>query len=193
MANANGKKFGLTALSPIKPGHCEELRFRLRAMDSKPYGSPLSGVNTIHMARLAIINTLAFEGIPAKRDLLKSSYLLFMCDFDGATIDSLVAAMVANIPATINEIWGHCIAYPGLTSRDQLTAYFERCQLETNLFLADRPGDEVETILRGLLYKREFAKFVATHQNNGLAFTKADFLNWWQTLSGLPTPKPGSM
>ena len=193
MANANGKKFGLTALSPIKPGHCEELRIRLRAMDSKPYGSPLSGVNTVHMARLAIINTLAFEGIPAKRDLLKSSYLLFMCDFDGVTVDSLVAAMVANISGTIDEIWGLCIAYPGLTSRDQLTAYFERCQLETNLFLADRPDDEVETILRGLLYKREFAKFIARRQNGGQAITKTDFLDWWQELSGLPTPQPGSM
>jgi hypothetical protein len=193
MANANGKKFGLTALFPIKPGHGAKLRLTLRAMDSEPYGSPLSAVSIVHMARLAIINTLAFEGIPAKRDQLKSNYLLFMCDFDGATIDSLVAAMVTNIPTTINEIWGHCIAYPSLTSRDQLTAYFERCQLDTNLFLADRPGDEVETILRGLLYKREFAKFVATHQNKGLAITNTDFLNWWQTLSGRPTPKPGSM
>jgi hypothetical protein len=193
MANANGKKFGLTALFPIKAVGCGPLRVALRAMNSKPYGSPLSDVNIIHMARFAIINTLAFEGIPAKRDLLQSNYLLFMCDFDGTTLESLVTAMVSNIPDTMNEIWGHCIAYPGLTSRDQLTAYFERCQLETNLFLADRPDDEVDAILRGLLYKREFAKFVAACQNSGHAVTQIDFITWWQSLRSLATPKPGSM
>jgi hypothetical protein len=193
MANVNYKKFGLTALSPIKPGYCAQLRLTLRAMDSTPYGSPFSDVGIVHMARLAIIDTLPFEGIPAKHDSLKSSYLLFMCDFDGPTIDSLVAAMVDKIPSTINDIWGHCIAYPGLRSRDKLTAYFEQCQLETNLFLADRPADKVETILRGLLYKRKFAKFVAIRQNKGRAITKANFLRWWKTLSDLSTPEPGSM
>lgn len=193
MANVNGKKFGLTALFPIKPGHAADLRKTLRVMDQKPYGSPLSGVNNIHMARFAIIETLAFEGIPAEHDELRSSYLLFMCDFDGPTVDSLVDAMLTSIPSEVHDIWGHCVSYPGNQHKDPLTAYFEKCQLKTNLFLADRPDDEVQTILRALLYKREFATFLVNSQNAGPAVTQAAFLAWWQNLSALPTPQSGSM
>jgi hypothetical protein len=194
MANVKGKKFGLTSLFPIRPGgHTSELRDYLRRMASEPYGSPLSGVKNIHMARFAIINDLVFEGVPAKRDLLKSNYLLFMCDFDGATVDALVAVMLGSICQTVHEIWCHCVGYPGHAHRDHLTAYFEQCQLDTTLFLTDRPDDDVEAILRALMWKREFANFVERCQNSGNPATKAGFLALMEELARQPIPMPGSM
>ncbi len=194
MANINGGKYALTTLFPIKPGeHYAELKEFLRSMDADAYGSPLSKVGRVHMARLAIIDDFIYQGVPAKRDRLKSRYLLFMCDFDGESVEDLVGAMVTQIGPTVHDIWQHCVAYPGSASRDRLIAYFEQCQIKTDLFLADRPNDEVATILRALMCKREFASFVATNQGLPRAGLQQRFLAMWQQLGANSTPHPGSM
>jgi hypothetical protein len=193
MANANGKKLGLTCLFPILEGeHAAQLRKTLRALDRDPFGSPLSKVGIIHMARFVIIEDLAYQGLPAKRDTLMSRYLLFLCDFDGTSADAVVAGMTAQIGDVVDEIWSHCVAYPGRASRDRLTAYFEQCQLETNLLLVDRPNDELQTILRALMCKREFARFVENYQASP-GDPKASFQAMWAALQSQPTPMPGSL
>jgi hypothetical protein len=65
-------------------------------MDGDRYGSPLSKVPLIHMARFAIIDDLPYQGVPYNRDDLLSDYMLFVCDFDGTNVDTLVAAMLAS-------------------------------------------------------------------------------------------------
>jgi hypothetical protein len=197
MANQNGKKYGFTALFPIKRGdHTAELRSHLRRLDCNFYGSPLSEVRAIHMARFAIIDRLAYQGLPAKADSLASSYLLFLCDFDGESPDTLVKGLLAAIPAQVEEIWKHCVAFPGIGLRDPLAAYFERCQIETNLFLADRPQDTVDDILKSLLYKKKITEFMLWLQQEA-APTPADLK---QRLTAMrasieerPTPHPGSL
>ena len=175
MANQNGKKYGFTALFPILAGeHSAQLRAYLRTLDANQYGSPLSEVAAIHMARLVVINRLAYQGWPAKRDSLKSSYLLFLCEFDGDSPEALARELANRTPANVTEIWGHCAGFPGIQSLDLLGAYFERCQQETNLFLVDRPDDTVEDILRSLKYKLAFA----------------DLVRWWQQCS---PPQPSQL
>ena len=71
MANQNGKKYGFTGLFPIRKGaDVAALREHLRKLDGKPNGSPLSEVRAIHMARFVVIDSLAYQGVPAKRDTL---------------------------------------------------------------------------------------------------------------------------
>jgi hypothetical protein len=196
MANTNGDKYALTALFPIRGGeenHYEQLRLYLRGLDSDPLGSPLSRVGIVHMARFAIIDNLIYQGLPAKRDRLKSRYLLFMCDFDGASLDPLVGAMSSQMGDVVDAIWQHCVAYPGRTKRDLLIAYFERCQLTTTLFFCDQPKAELSRILRGLMAKREFAKFVEDNQRLPRTGLKQRFEAMWKDLCDRPTPKPGSM
>jgi hypothetical protein len=195
MGNTNGKKFGFTSLFPIQDGeHYVLLRKYLRSLDtSNVYGSPLSNVPIIHMARFAITEDLPFQGVPAKRDTLMSRYLLFMCDFDGTTVDALVREMNARIGEVMDAIWSHCRAYPGRESQDRLAAYFEQCQLKTNLFLADRPDDEVRVILRALMYKREFIEFLRNYQLGRFSNPQLEFQRMWQALANRPTPVPGSM
>jgi hypothetical protein len=165
MANQNGKKYGLTALFPIKPGeHAARLRTELRSWDAHPRGSPLSHVPVIHMARFVIIDRLAYQGLPAERDALRSAYLLFMCDFDGEEIAGLVRELLATIPTQVAAILTHCKAFPGIQSVDGLSAYFERCQLKTDLFLADQPKASVEQILRSLYCRRKFAQLLLWYQ-----------------------------
>ena len=133
------------------------------------------------MARFAIINDLPYQGVPNNRDDLLSDYMLFVCDFDGMNVDTLVAAMIdANRRRGGGSIWQHCVAYPGLGSKDALTAYFERCQLRTNLFLADRPDDAVADILHALVCKREFTNFVKDYQARSVGEKKAGFEAMWE-------------
>jgi hypothetical protein len=197
MANQNCNTYGFTALFPIKPGgHAADLRSHLRSLDGHRYGSPLSEVSIIHMARFVIIDQLAYQGVPAKRDTLKSAYLLFMCEFDGDSPDVLARQLIKNIAADVREIWVHCLAFPGTESPDHLAAYFERCQLETTLFLADRPADNVETVLKALKYRKELADLVLWLQQQPTIIPsrlKARLRELQVRIEQPPPPQPGEL
>jgi len=197
MANQNGAKYGFTGLFPVANGKSDELRFFLRSLDDTrtyPRGSPFSHVPIVHMARLFIIDRLAYQGTPAKLDTLKSDYLVFACDFDGESVDVLIRIMVAAIPAELAAIWGKCRGYPGLNGNDQLSQYFERCQLDTNLFLADQPFASVDFILKGLMCRRRLGEFVKLAQRRPRkpAVLKRGFRLLWRKLER-DNPLPGSL
>lgn len=169
MSNKNGRKYGFTALFPIKGGmHSADLRCYLRSLaDPRKYprGSPLAVIDLIHLARFVVIDHLPFQGVPAKYDHLRSSYLLFACDFDGDSSDEIVVSMIRNTPTTMDEIWDHCVGYPSIstTATERLTSYFRQYQLQTSLFLADQPHARVPEILQALDLKRRFFDFVRDH------------------------------
>jgi hypothetical protein len=198
MANQNGAKYGFTGLFPIKTdGHAAELRTLLRSLDDTrryPRGSPLSAVPIVHMARFAIIDRLAYQRFPAKIDNLKSQYLLFLCDFDGRSIDALIQAMVRNIPTELAAIWENCVLFPGIGSCDRLAAYFERCQLTTNLFLADQPEASVDDILLALTYRRRLGEFIRAVQRRprGPTVLQRGFKRMWRRLQK-DTPLAGDL
>jgi hypothetical protein len=197
MANQNGAKYGFTGLFPIVRGQSADLRSFLRSLDDKkdyPRGSPLSDVSIVHMARFVIIDRLAYQGAPAKVDTLDSHYLLFVCDFDGGSVDALIQAMVQNIPQQLIAIWGHCVRFPGIRSCDRLAAYFEQCQLTTNLLLADQADASVDEILMGLMCRRRLGEFIRQVQSKPLnpAALKRDFKQMWQDLQN-EKPRPGEL
>ncbi|MDE5455805.1 hypothetical protein GWE18_23795 [Bradyrhizobium sp. CSA112] len=197
MANQNGEKYGFTGLFPIKVGQTAELRTFLRTLDHSikyPRGSPLSEVSIVHMARFVVIDRLAYQGTPAKVDTLKSAYLLFACDFDGFSIDALIRAMVKYIPFELEIIWQHCRGFPGIESCDDLAAYFEQCQITTNLLLADQPDASLNDILKGLLYRRRLAQFIRHVQDTqpSPAELQADFERMWQSLQEV-RPRAGEL
>ena len=184
MANQNGGKYGFTGLFPIKPEHTAALRTFLRTLDDNPRGSPLSEVPVVHMARFVVIDRLTYQGIPAKVDTLKSTYLLFACDFDGSSIDVLIRKMIEHIPDQLKAIWNHCRGFPGIESRDALSVYFEQCEVGTNLLLVDQPDATVNEILLGLMYRRGLGEFIRHVQEKQPtpAELKEDFATLWQRL-----------
>jgi hypothetical protein len=197
VANQNGEKYGFTGLFPIASNRSDDLRAFLRTLDdirTYPRGSPFSNVPIIHMARLFIVDRLAYQGTPAKFDELKSDYLVFMCEFDGGSVDPLVQALVGNIPAEVAGIWGSCLSFPGIQRRDQLSEYFERCQLTTSLFLADQPEASVSEILVALLCRRRLGEFIKQMQSNPRppADLQQDFRQMWQSLQD-EHPRPGDL
>jgi hypothetical protein len=196
MANQNGRTYGFTGLFPIKVGQTAELRTFLRTLDHNKYprGSPLSEVPIVHMARFVVIDRLAYQGTPAKVDTLKSAYLLFACDFVGFSVDVLIRAMVKYIPCELEAIWRHCLKFPGTVSCDDLSAYFEQCQITTNLLLADQPDASVNDILKGLMYRRRLTEFVRHVQEAqpSSAELKNDFKKMWQSLQQV-RPRAGEL
>ena len=198
MANQNGAKYGFTGLFPIKmDGHSANLRTLLRSLDDKqcyPRGSPLSDVPIVHMARFVIIDGLPYQGAPAKLDTLNSHYLLFACDFDGYNVDTLIQAMVCKMPE-VTAIWDHCVGFPGTESLDRLAAYFEQCQVKTNLLLVDQPKASVDDILKGLMYRRRLGEFIRQLQNQppGPAALQRDFMLMWRSLQNDKPPLPGEL
>ncbi|MGY3609087.1 MULTISPECIES: hypothetical protein [unclassified Bradyrhizobium] len=197
MANQNGEKYGFTGLFPIATNQSDDLRAFLRTLDDPrayPRGSPLSHVPIIHMARMFIVDRLAYQGTPAKFDALKSDYLVFMCEFDGESVDALVQALAGNIPNEVATIWGRCLGFPGIHRRDLLSGYFERCQLKTTLFLADQPEASVSEILMALLCRRRLGEFVRLVQTNPRPpeVLQREFRQMWEGLQN-ERPSPGDL
>jgi hypothetical protein len=197
VANQNGEKYGFTGLFPIVTNRSDDLRAFLRTLDDTktyPRGSPFSHVPIIHMARLFIVDRLAYQGTPAKIDKLKSDYLVFMCEFDGESVDPLVQTLASNIPNEVGTIWGHCLGFPGIRRRDQLSEYFERCQLKTTLFLADQPEASVNEILTALLCRRRLGEFVKLVQRKprSPAVVQRGFRQMWRSLQN-QRPLPGDL
>jgi hypothetical protein len=197
MSNRSGGIYGFTGLFPLKAAtSCSALRSFLRSLDNHPLGSPLSSLDLVHMARLVIIDRLAFQGEPAAQDHLMSAYLLFACDFDGAGVDDLTNAMAAKIPDMLNTVWRHCVGFPDIghlsDRRSELVRYFRRCQIPTNLFLADQPDHSVLHILQALALKRMFADFVQQHQGSDPEVVRHEFHARWHAFQEAPPPAPGS-
>jgi hypothetical protein len=197
MSNLNGNIYGFTGLFPLKgDANCSVLRSSLRSLDSHPLGSPLSSLDIVHVARFTIVDRLAFQGEPSKYDRLLSAYLLFACDFDGSDIDELVTAIATRIPDTFLAVWGSCVAVPTVgrhpAANSDLIDYFRRCQVQTTLFLADRPDATVMQILRSLALTRMFAEFVQQNQGEDPALVQQRFQDMWQASAAARPPSPGS-
>ena len=196
MGNQNGGIYGLTALFPmVSPESCALLRSKLRAFDLDSRGSPLAAVPIIHMSRFVIIDRLPYQEYPAHDEHIEGSYLLFCCDFDGASVDQLIRAFLARAPAILTEVWGHCAGFPTHPTADRVAAYFEQRQLQTNLFFLDRPDDTVEDILRALIIKQAFARFVIAVQRSNPTpeILQRKFLRMWRWLQTRRAPEPGTM
>jgi hypothetical protein len=102
--------------------------------------------------------------------------------------------MVDKMPE-VTAIWDHCVGFPGTESLDRLAAYFEQCQLKTNLLLADQPEASVNDILKGLMYRRRLGEFIRQVQNQppGPAALQRDFMLMWQSLQDDKPPLPGEL
>jgi hypothetical protein len=197
MADQNGEKYGFTGLFPIARGKTTELRKYLRSLDDTgayPGGSPFIHVPIIHMARLFIIDRLAYQGTPAKADTLQSDYLVFLCDFDGDSVDGLVTALLNGMPNEAESIWSRCVGFPGIDRHDRFGEYFGRCRITTTLFFVDQPKATVGEILKGLICRRRLGEFIKQVQGGPRdpVALKQGFEDMWRSLQQ-DSPAPGEL
>jgi len=195
LANQNGNMYGLTILSPIiddpksKVSHDSALRLYLQNMPRHAY-SPFTKVSGTHFCRLVVMDDVVFVGSPAAEEHLKSKYLVFNSNLYGG-LDAYLAEMARKIPDVVDDIWSHCVGYPGVADPSAFAAYMKKCQIETTFFFADVNDKTVEQTLRALQMKVEFTAFIERNQGASPAGLLREFAAFWERVRELPLQPAG--
>ena len=177
--NLAGSTYSLMVLTPIRPGHEDELRAYLEALPRDD--SPLRRLDRTHMARLLIVDDMPVPpGRPDLADALDGAYLLFTSNFDG-DLDSYLAELSERLAPEAGEIWGRCIGCPDPPQGAALKAYLGRNQLASGFAFAAY-GDATVAQVRSALDKRaRLADFVIRTQNMEPAKRRKAFLDEFGT------------
>lgn len=172
--NQLGQSYALTVLTPIIAGHEIGLGTYLRGLPEAGE-SPFSRVPRTHFARWVIIPQPAFEGPPMRPDPWKSQYLIFTSCFDGdlATyLDDLCRLM----GAVADEVWQHCVAYPGSHDPRAFAQYMRHNQIDTEVYFAAYPEATVQQVRDSLAQRDRVVKFAVATQGLG----DAELYERWQ-------------
>lgn len=195
MANQSGQVYGLTILSPIIENeridicHATELRWYLASLP-RDHTSPFARVSSTHLARLVVMDDVVFVGAPAHEEHLKSRYLVFETNFDGA-LDTYLDRMAREIPEVVDSVWKHCVGYPGVADAAAFAAYMKKCQITTTFFFADVNDKTVQQNLRALQVQSALAHFIEKHQGQPAAEIQQSFGVLLERLAKAPAPLPG--
>jgi hypothetical protein len=168
MANVSGNTYGLTILSPIIEDdridvcHSMELRWYLSQLP-RDHRSPFAQISSTYLARLVVMDDVVFVGHPACEEHLKSRYLVFETNFDG-DLDTYLRRMATETKEFVEEVWRHCVGFPGTHDVDLFIAYMKKCQIETTFFFADVNDQTVESTLEALKAQSALAHFMEKHQ-----------------------------
>jgi hypothetical protein len=200
MANTSDRAYGLTILSPIAGGvddsgltHDQAIRRELRAIEAQAE-SPFADTATTHLARCVVIDTLPYEGIPARLDQLRHKYLLFTSNFDGE-LDPYLELLRTRMPDALDRVWRHCIAFPGTRDAKAFAAYMKRCQVETSFFFGAYTKHTLDDVLRALDAQRRVGQFIEAQQSARAtpAALQQSFRALVSDLRTAPTPRPGTL
>lgn len=178
MANEFNNAYGLTLLCPIRNGpahgtsHANLVRAELASWGTDA-DSPLAAVDTTHMARLAVLDDVFYAGHPAERDHLRSRYLLVSTNFNGKLADYL-ELLRTRMTGAVEDVWHHCVGFPGTSDARAFSAYFQRCQIDIAIYFADYPATVAE-VLDALDARRSFVDVVVATQGRDPATVRAAF------------------
>lgn len=196
MGNVSGTTYGLTILSPIimddgKADVCHSMALRwLLSRLERDYRSPFATLSSTYLARLVVMDDVIFVGLPAIEDHLKSRYLVFEANFDG-DLDTYLRRMATDTSSFVNDVWQHCVGFPGTSDIDKFIAYMKKCQVETTFFFADVNNQTVESTLRALQTQSALAHFMEHHHDMPAAQLQRAFGEFLQKLRKAPLPPRG--
>ncbi len=192
MPDKSGNASALTILSPIMPGHLEEVAYDdvvRRRLDAWNFleNSPMAKVPQTYLSRCFVLDDVPVQSLAGsdlygtwfdflsifsdrarrralpREDHLKSKYLVFSCDFHG-DLEAYLRGMWLAIGNEIRHAWEFCYAFDQVLDADDFVAYMKKCQLKASLFFLGSNDDPLPEQLKALYLKQEFGKFVITHQ-----------------------------
>ena len=190
MANVSGKVYGLTILSPIIEDarlpvcHSMELRWYLSQLE-RDCRSPFAKLSSTYLARLVVLDDVVFVGHPAREEHLKSRYLIFESNFDG-DLDTYLRRMATETKDFVQNVWQHCVGFPGTNNVDDFIAYMKRCQVKTTFFFADVNDQTVESTLYALKAQGALARFMEQQQGRPPAAVQEAFTEFYHHLCKSP-------
>jgi hypothetical protein len=195
MANRSGQVYGLTILSPIieddRLDICDAMQLR-RYLGNLPRdrGSPFALISSTYLARLVVMDDVVYVGAPAREEHLKSRYLIFETNFDG-DLDTYLTSMARETPDFVDNVWKHCVGYPGVSDIAAFIAYMKKCQIPTTFFFADVNGRTVQQSLIALRTQSALARFIEKHQGKPAAEIQRAFGVLLHAMKTAPAPVPG--
>jgi hypothetical protein len=196
MPNKSGHVYGLTILSPIIENdsridisHAMELRWYLGNL-MKAHSHPFATLSSTHLARLVVMDDVVYVGAPACEEHLKSRYLVFESNFDG-DLDTYLTRMATELPDLVENVWKHCVGYPGVADVAAFIAYMKRCQIETTFFFADVNDKTVQQNLKALQVQSALTHFIEKHQGRPPSEIQAAFGALLKSIDHAPAPTPG--
>jgi hypothetical protein len=173
--NISGQAYALTVLTPVIHGHETELTQYLNGLQGGDR-SPLAGVRGTHFARWVVIDDGIYEGPDqGERDHLRRARLLFTSNFDGQ-LDPYLEVLRTGLGEAVDDIWGHCIGYPGARKPREFTNYLRHHRIDSSLFFAAYGERTVEDVNRSLALRNKFIDFALRAQGVPPAELKAGFL-----------------
>ncbi len=198
MSNESGQAYGLTVLSPIKPREEGALKQFLAGL---PIGrdAPFHRTLRTHTARWVVVEKLPQAAWPKERDpkglgafasdQLKSSYLLFDCNFDAGDdgLKGYLEMLVKTMAAEIEAVYGHCVGYEGL---ERFGHYIDECQIKTTFFFSAYAKDlrgTAQHVQAALRIQSGFVDLVATSQG-GTAAEVQERLRQFLTINQITAP-----
>jgi hypothetical protein len=195
MPNVSGQAFAFTCLSPIIMGstegviHAAEIRSVLARLNHLTPG-PFAHVPTTHFARWVVLDDLIQMGEPAADDHLQSKYLLFAADFDGP-LGPWLDLLATNIRGVIDQVYAHCVGYPGAADLHAFRRYMTECQIDTTFFFAPYGDRKVSEVLQALQLQRQLIAFVRANQGRPAAELQRAFRAFDAAVRSAPPPSPG--
>ena len=162
MGDVLGGTYALTVMAPIVRGRETDLR---EYLERQPIGreSPLARLERTHMARWVIVPQLYYQGPPQKPDSLKYEWLVFTSDFDGG-LDGYLDDVCEHMSAEADEIWGHCVGYPGAADRDAFKRYMRHNQVHTTVPFGAYPESTVAEVRESLRLRERLIAFAVEAQ-----------------------------
>ena len=161
----HGQAYGLTMFSAITPGRSPALAEYIDSWEDGP-GSPLARIRQLHCSRVHILDELVYQGKPQIPEPLNSSYLIFTASFDGG-LDEFLDDLIAELPVEADELWGHCVGYPGTADDVAFKAWIRHNQIDNHYFLGHYPSATVRDVRQGLDQRQRVAAFAAKAQGMG--------------------------
>jgi hypothetical protein len=196
MGNQSGHIYGLTILSPIKDdpkapiSPSLAIRMYLAALPVDGTG-PFGKVTSTHMARLVVLDDVVYFGAPSCEEHLKSKYLIFETNFDGL-LDDYLKELATKARTEVQEIWQHCIGFPGVSDIAAFVAYMKRCQVETTFYFADVNNKTLQETLDALQTQSAVSAFIEKNQGRPPAELREEFVAFLGRLRSAGTPKAAS-
>src|ERR1700722_4248549 len=195
MANQSDQVYGLTILCPFIESHrldiCHamELRWYLGHLP-RDHKSPFAEISSTYLARLVVMDDVVYVGAPACEEHLKSRYLVFEANIDG-DFDNYPPRMARDTPEFVDNVWKHCVGYPGVSDVSAFVAYMKKCQITTTFFFADVNNRTVQQSLKALQTQSALAHFIQKHQGKPAAEIQREFGALLHSLKNAPLPIPG--
>jgi hypothetical protein len=171
--NTCGQAYALTVMTPIIDGREPALAQRLNEFEDAA-GSPLAAVGGTHFARWVVISDVIREGASQPAEHLAQGRLLFTSNFDGP-LDPYLERLRTGLGKAADEIWSHCVGFPGTADMAAFASYMRAHQLQTALFFGAYGGLTVEQVRRSLATRRQLIDFSLRAQRMAPAELKASF------------------